>query len=113
MDGRRNHVHRRSKRWDVGYDDRNAAPRRIVRPGTLTPEQFTAIVIALGSLATALAALVGAVVRLWSKVEENKRLLNGRMDQLVIRSRQLGHAEGIALAERLHAGGDEDGPVGA
>jgi hypothetical protein len=68
----------------------------------LSPEQTTALIVAIGGLVTAVAGLIGAVAALWQKVNANKRAIDGRIDQLLATTRVAGHAEGIALAERLH-----------
>lgn len=67
----------------------------------MTSEQATALIVALGGLATALAGLLGAVVALWRQVDANRKAINGRVDELVATSRVAGHAEGMALAQQL------------
>jgi hypothetical protein len=67
----------------------------------MTPEQATAVIVAIGGLITAVAGLIGAVAVLWGKVNENKRSIDGRIDQLVATARVAGHAEGVALAQAL------------
>lgn len=67
----------------------------------MTPEQATALIIAIGALFTAVGGLCGAVAVLWKAVETNRHAIDGRVDQLVSTSRVAGHAEGIALAEQL------------
>jgi hypothetical protein len=67
----------------------------------LTPEQATALVGAVAALTTAVAGLIGAVVALYAKVEQNKKALDGRVDDLVAMSRVAGHAEGVVLAHQL------------
>lgn len=73
----------------------------------MTPEQLTALVIAVSTLATAIGGLIAAVAVLYGKVEENRKAIDGRVDQLVATSRVAGHAEGIALAHQLAEGNDK------
>ena len=72
----------------------------------MTPDQFTAVIVALTALITAVTGLVGAVAVLWSRVEENRKAINGRMDQLITTARMTGHAEGIALRKQLDEGAE-------
>jgi hypothetical protein len=67
----------------------------------LTSEQVTALVAAITALIVAVTGLLGAVVKLWSVVEDNRRAINGRVDQLVATARVAGHAEGVALGQAL------------
>lgn len=68
----------------------------------MTPDQLTALIVALGALATAVGGLVGAITVLYRQVEANRQAINGRMDQLIATSRMVGHAEGVALGHALN-----------
>lgn len=70
----------------------------------MTPEQVTALIVAIGALFTAVGGLCGAVAVLWRAVETNRHAIDGRVDELVSTSRVAGHAEGIALAEQIRRG---------
>lgn len=67
----------------------------------MSPEQFTALIGALGALVTAIAGLIVAVTRLYAKVEENRKAINGRVDDMVATARVAGHAEGVVLGQQL------------
>ncbi len=67
----------------------------------MTPEQFDALLGALAVLITAISGLIVAVTRLYAKVEENRKAINGRVDDLVATARVAGHAEGVSLAQQL------------
>lgn len=67
----------------------------------MTPEQATALIVAVATLATALTGLLGAVVVLFQRVEQNRKAIDGRVDQLISTARIAGHAEGIVLGREL------------
>ena len=64
----------------------------------MTPEQFTAILVALAGLITAAAMLVGAVRGLRSELRQTRELVNGKMTALLesvaIAARKQGELEG-------------------
>lgn len=67
----------------------------------MTPEQGTAILVALAAVVTALTGLTAAVLRLYLAVKSNREALDGKIDQLVQTSRVAGHAEGVLLGQQL------------
>jgi hypothetical protein len=66
----------------------------------MTTEQFTAVLVALGVLVTAMASLLVQVNQILHEQHKAAAATNGRVDQLVQATADKAHAEGLLEGRR-------------